>query len=88
MHMWGPSEFVVTGTLKSYDGEHLLPKVEVPTLIIGGEYDEARPETLKRFAGQMQNGRYQMVAGSGHWVENDQPAAHRQYLRQWLEGRA
>lgn len=88
LHMWGPSEFVVTGTLKDYDGEHLLPKVIVPTLIMGGEFDEARPETLKRFASQMKLGRYQMVAGSGHWIENDRPALHRQYLRQWLTGRA
>ena len=88
LHMWGPSEFVVTGTLKPYDGEPLLPQVEVPTLIMGGEYDEARPETLKRFAGRMQNAHYQMVAGSGHWVENDRPEEHRLYLRQWLDGRA
>lgn len=88
VHMWGPSEFVVTGTLKSYDGEHLLAQVDVPTLIMGGEYDEARPATLKAFAARMKDARYQMVAGSGHWVENDRPAEHRQYLRQWLEGRA
>ena len=88
LHMWGPSEFVVTGTLKTYDGEALLPRVEVPTLIMGGEYDEARPETLKAFAARMRNAHYQMVAGSGHWVENDRPAEHRLNLRQWLEGRA
>lgn len=88
LHMWGPSEFVVTGTLKNYNGEHLLPKVQVPTLLMGGEYDEARPETLKRYTAQMPDARYQMVAGSGHWVENDRPAEHRRYLREWLEGRA
>ena len=28
-----------------------------------------------------------MIAGSGHWVENDRPAEHRRHLRAWLEGR-
>ncbi len=88
LYMWGPSEFVVTGTLRDYDGEHLLPRVQVPTLLMGGEHDEARPETLKRYAAQMKDARYQMVAGSGHWVENDRPAEHRRYLREWLKGRA
>ncbi|PZU47980.1 MAG: peptidase S33 [Sphingomonas sp.] len=88
MHMWGPSEFVVTGTLGDYDGEHLLPQVAVPTLFIGGEFDEARPSTLKDYARRVPDGRYRMIAGSGHWVENDRPAEHQQALRDWLKGRA
>ena len=88
LHMWGPSEFVVTGTLGDYDGEHLLPRINVPTLFVGGEFDEARPQTLKAFARQVPGARYQMVAGSGHWVENDRPAEHQRVLREWLAGRA
>jgi proline iminopeptidase/L-proline amide hydrolase len=86
--MWGPSEFVVTGSLADYDGEPLLERVTAPTLFIGGEFDEARPETLRGFARRMPDARYQMVEGSGHWVENDRPQAHQRLLRQWLEGRA
>jgi L-proline amide hydrolase len=87
-HMWGPSEFVVTGTLAYYDGEPLLPKVRVPTLLVSGEFDEARPATLKDFAGRMPDARFQMVPGSGHWVENDRPAEHQKILRAWFDGRA
>lgn len=85
--MWGPSEFVVTGTLGSYDGEHLLPQVRVPTLLAGGEHDEARPATLKEFARRMPDATYRMVPGSGHWVENDRPVEHLQLLRDWLADR-
>jgi proline iminopeptidase/L-proline amide hydrolase len=87
MAMWGPSEFVVTGTLGHYDGEHLLPEVEVPTLLAGGEHDEARPATLKEFARRMQDATYRMVPGSGHWVENDRPVEHLKLLRDWLADR-
>lgn len=88
MAMWGPSEFVVTGSLADYDGEHLLPEVVAPTLFIGGEYDEARPDTLRGFAARMRDARYQMVEGAGHWVENDRPEAHVRLLQEWLQGRA
>lgn len=88
LHMWGPSEFVVTGTLADYDGEHLLPLVRVPTLIAGGEHDEARPSTLRAFASRMPDATTHMVPGSGHWVENDRPAEHLALLRDWLANRA
>lgn len=87
MTMWGPSEFVVTGTLATYDGEHLLPEVKVPTLFAGGEHDEARPATLKAFARRMPDASYRMVPGSGHWVENDRPVEHIRLLRDWLADR-
>lgn len=88
MAMWGPSEFVVTGTIGQYDGEHLLPQVKVPTLFAGGEHDEARPSTLAEFARRMPDATYRMVPGSGHWVENDRPTEHIRLLRDWLAERA
>ncbi|MGL6042757.1 MAG: proline iminopeptidase-family hydrolase [Sandaracinobacteroides sp.] len=87
-YMWGPSEFVVTGTLLYYDGEPLLARVQVPTLIVAGEHDEARPATMKGFAGRMPDGQFHMVPGSGHWIENDRPPEHQKLLRDWLAGRA
>ncbi|MFN7398531.1 MAG: hypothetical protein ACK5SX_05580 [Sandaracinobacter sp.] len=65
MAMWGPSEFVVTGRLGYYDGEHPLPQVNAPTLLASGEHDEARSSTLKEFARRMPDATYRMVPGSG-----------------------
>jgi L-proline amide hydrolase len=41
--MNGPSEFFVTGTLKEWDIVSRLGEIRVPTLVIGGRYDEATP---------------------------------------------
>jgi proline-specific peptidase len=41
--MNGPSEFHVTGTLKSWSVSHRLGEIRVPTLVVTGEYDEATP---------------------------------------------
>ena len=49
--MWGPSEFHVTGTLKDWEIVNRLNEIGVPTLVIGGRYDEATPaitETVHR----------------------------------------
>jgi proline iminopeptidase len=43
--MWGPNEFVVTGTLKEYDVTGRLGEIAVPTLFFCGRYDEATPES-------------------------------------------
>ncbi len=41
--MNGPSEFYVTGILKDWDIVNRLGEIHVPTLVIGGRYDEASP---------------------------------------------
>ena len=41
--MNGPSEFTVTGTLKTWDIMERLPEIAIPTLLVGGRYDECTP---------------------------------------------
>jgi len=48
-HMWGPSEFTVTGTLKSFDVTERLKEIRTPTLFTCGRYDEASPETTNYY---------------------------------------
>lgn len=40
-YMWGKSELFGTGTLKDWSVENKLNKIDVPTLIISGKYDES-----------------------------------------------
>ena len=65
--MWGRSEFVSTGTLRDYDGEPLLAKLDgARTLFIGGQYDEARPTTLAGFAARVPGAEFATIPGAGH----------------------
>jgi proline-specific peptidase len=83
--MWGPSEFVATGTLKSYDGEPLLAKLYGPhTLFISGQYDEARPATLGVFAARVPGADFAVVPGAAHGFLNDSPEEALGILRPWL----
>jgi proline iminopeptidase len=65
-YMQGPSEFTITGTLKRYDGTALLPKVRVPTLFTVGEFDEADPATIRRFARMTPGARVIVLHGAAH----------------------
>ena len=41
--MNGPSEFHVVGTLREWDITERLGEIQVPTLVVTGEHDEATP---------------------------------------------
>lgn len=74
-YMWGPSEFTATGTLRNYDRVDRLDEIKVPTLLLTGEYDEARPETVRFFQSQIPNSEFVEIENSGHATLNDNPEA-------------
>lgn len=83
--MWGSSEFVSTGSLKDYDGEPLLAKLDGRrTLFLCGQYDEARPATLLGFAGRVPDCEFGVVPGAAHGIFTDRPTETLGLLRPWL----
>lgn len=83
--MWGSSEFVSTGTLRGYNGEPLLAKLDgARTLFIDGQYDEARPVTLAAFAQRVPGAEFAVVPGAGHSFISDRPEEALGILRPWL----
>jgi len=82
--MWGSSEFVSTGTLKNYNGEPLLQKLNGRrTLFLVGQYDEARPVTCDEFA-RRAGAEFAVVPGAAHGIFSDRPAETLGILRPWL----
>jgi len=72
-YMWGPSEFTATGTLLDYDRIDKLSEIKVPVLFITGEYDEARPSTVKYYQSLVPNAKFVEISNSGHATLNDNP---------------
>lgn len=66
--MWGPSEFTANGTLKDYDISPKLNTVEVPVLMICGEYDEAAPKSCKKFAEMIPVSQNVVVPNAAHAI--------------------
>jgi len=83
--MWGSSEFVSTGTLRTYDGEPLLAKLDGKrTLFICGQYDEARPATIGGYAARVPGAEFAVIAGAAHHLFGDRPEETVVTLRGWL----
>ncbi len=72
-YMWGKEDYVVTGTLKGYDRTKELTQIKVPTLYITGEYDAARPSTVKYYQSLTPNSKFFVINNSGHQTAHDNP---------------
>lgn len=83
--MWGPSEFTCTGTLKGIDLTPKFPDIKSPTLLMCGEYDTARPETMKDFQSQMRDCDLVIVPDSGHMTFVDDNEMHVKAVIDFLE---
>lgn len=70
-YMWGPSEFTATGTLIDYSRIDDLDDIKVPVLFITGEFDEARPVTVKYFSSLTPKGEFALVEDAGHATMHD-----------------
>ncbi|CAL65827.1 proline iminopeptidase-family hydrolase [Christiangramia forsetii] len=84
-YMWGPSEFTATGTLLNYDRIDKLSEVEVPVLFITGEYDEARPSTVRYYQNLVPNAEFSEISNSGHATLNDNPEEALSVIEKFLE---
>jgi proline iminopeptidase len=64
--MQGPSEFKVGGRLLKWDRKADLPKIKVPTLTVGAEFDTMDPGYMKWMSTQVQNGNYLYCPNGSH----------------------
>jgi len=69
--MQGPSELGVTGKLASWDRSADLPRIQVPTLVIGAEHDTMDPAYLAWMADQIPSGRYHHCPNGSHFAHID-----------------
>jgi len=83
--MWGPTEFTSTGSLLNYDRTDRLGEINLPVLFVAGEFDEARPETMYKFAALMPDAQVEVVADAGHVAMVDKPDEYAALVQSWLE---
>jgi proline iminopeptidase len=64
--MQGPSEFKTGGRLIKWDRSMDLPKIKVPTLMIGGEFDTMDPKYMEWMSTRVQRGGYLYCPNGSH----------------------
>ena len=83
-HMWGPSEFTMTGTLWDFDRVDDLHKISQPVLFIIGEYDEVLPETAKDYQKRTPHSEVRITKNAAHSQLGDQPELYTEAIREFL----
>lgn len=84
-YMWGPSEFTATGSLKNYDRTDRLDEISIPALFITGEYDEARPTTVKYFSTLTPQGEFAVIEDAAHGCMHDNQEQNVALINEFLE---
>ena len=83
--MNGPSEFHVIGTLKEWDIHDDLHKINVPTLIISGAYDEATPAMVQEIHRRIPGSVWELFPESSHMPHIEEPARFKRIVSAFLE---
>ncbi|HEY9196213.1 MAG TPA: proline iminopeptidase-family hydrolase [Mucilaginibacter sp.] len=84
--MQGPSEFGVAGKLVKWDRVNDLPKISVPTLSIGAQFDTMEPKQMEMIASKVQNGSYLYCPNGSHMSMYDDQQTYMTGLIKFIKG--
>jgi proline iminopeptidase len=80
-YMFGPNEWVVTGTLKDWNRWADLPRIHTRTLLMGAKYDELPGEDMRKMAASMPSARAWISERGSHFTMWDDQVP---YVRELL----
>jgi proline-specific peptidase len=85
MHMQGPNEFVITGTLKDWDITARLPEIQIPTLITAGAHDEFTPRQAQVVHQGISGSELVTFEDSSHMQYVEEPERYLEVLGSFLD---
>lgn len=83
--MWGPSEFYCSGNLINFDRINRLNEISIPVLLLIGEYDEVRLETLHKIQKLFPNAQIEVIKDAAHMSMVDQPEEFNRIVRRFIK---
>lgn len=83
--MNGPSEFTVTGTLKTWDVMDRLGEIGVPALLVGGRHDECTPGHLAEMHARIPGSQLAIIEDASHLCFTEQPAVFTSLVNTFLD---
>ncbi len=84
--MNGPSEFTVTGTLKTWDIMDRLGEIRIPTLLVGGRYDECTPGHLADMHQRIPGSQLHVIEDASHLCFAEQPSEFNALVNNFFDG--
>jgi L-proline amide hydrolase len=83
--MNGPSEFTVIGPLRQWNITDRLPEIDVPLLLISGEYDEVRPDVVRVVDENVPDSEWVLFEGCSHTPHLEAPDRFQRVVEEFLE---
>ena len=87
LHMWGPSEFTVTGTLRNYDRVDKLKEIKLPVLFTCGRFDEASPAATTRYHQALPGSEIHIFDDASHSHHLEKPSEYIAVVRDFMKRR-
>ncbi|KZS56786.1 proline iminopeptidase [Mycobacterium kansasii] len=82
--MFGPSDFHIVGTIRTWDIVDRLAEITLPTLLIAGRYDECSPEHMRDMHRRITGSRFEFFEQSAHLPFIEEPDRFDALLRDFL----
>ena len=83
--MNGPSEFTVTGTLRTWDVTDRLGEIGMPTLLVGGRHDECTPGHLADMHARIPGSQLAIIEDASHLCFTEQPEVFTSLVNTFLD---
>src|SRR5580700_1127260 len=83
--MNGPSEFTVTGTLKTWSVMDRLGEIRTPALLVGGRYDECQPGHLEEMHRRIAGSQLAIIEDASHLCFAEQPEEFTNLVNSFLD---
>ncbi|RWA06158.1 hypothetical protein EKO27_g8945 [Xylaria grammica] len=84
----GPSEFVIIGSFKDWEGWHDAHKIGVETLLLNGRYDEATDQCIKPWFTHIPKVRWVTLENSSHMAHFEERDRYIQLVGEFLSDSA
>ena len=85
MAMNGPHDFPVSGNLRDWSIFDRVHQIDVPTLLISGEFDQATPATIEPLARNIAGAKWVTLAGTSHIPNVEDPAGFLRVVDDFLQ---
>jgi proline iminopeptidase len=82
--MQGPNEFVVTGTFKDWDRWGDLPRITVPSLLVGARFDTMKATDIEKMGALIPRSRVAICEQGSHCAMYDDQEAYFRHLLQFI----
>ncbi|KAI1123881.1 Alpha/Beta hydrolase protein [Nemania abortiva] len=88
MTMQGPSEFVIVGSFKDWEGWKDAHNIEVPTLLLNGRYDEATDQCIQPWFTHIPKVKWVTLENSSHMAHFEERERYMEIMGQFLSDSA